>query len=154
MLYKEIIPPIFQQIRSTINQWRCPKILYLFRILPIPVPASHLKKLQIDPNFVWNYRWHRIPCTVLMASRIDGGLAFPNLLKFYQVAQLCAVASWYTQCAYNRWMKIGKLWLEPVHPNNRLWNANVEVVPSQFLGAMTQLRTTRRVLCCQHALAF
>lgn len=43
---------------------------------------SPRRTLQADLiRFVWNYKRHRIPRSVLMASRSDGGLVFPNLVK-------------------------------------------------------------------------
>ena len=71
-----------------------PKVLYLFQTLPIPVPYVLLRKLQTDLlKFTWNYKRHRIPHSVLTAPRSEGGLAFPDLVRYYQAAQLRAVAS-------------------------------------------------------------
>lgn len=62
-----------------------PKLLYLFQTLPIPIPYVHLKKLQADlSQYVLNYKRQKILVSVLMALRSDGGLAFPNLINFYQ----------------------------------------------------------------------
>lgn len=72
-----------------------------------------------------------------MAARSDGGLAYPNLIKYYQAAQLRAIASWFTQRSYNKWTEIKKLWLAPVHPNNLLWSANAEVDPNKRLTPTT-----------------
>lgn len=81
---------------------------------------------QTSSILYFNYKHHRITHKVLLASRSDGGLAIPNLLKYYQAAQLCAFALWSTQYAYNKWSEIEKLWLAPVHPNNLLLNVNVD----------------------------
>lgn len=84
-------PPLCRQIRDLLQEWKIhqisllgrvasvkmtilPKLLYLFQTLPIPVPYVQLRKLQADlVRFVWNYRRHRIPRSVLIAS--DGRLA-------------------------------------------------------------------------------
>lgn len=54
-------------------------------------------------------------------------LLFPNLVKYYQAAQLHAIVSLFPHCSHNKWMEIEKIWLAPVHQNSLLWNANVEV---------------------------
>lgn len=75
-----------------------------FKHCPFLSPYAHLITLQVDLiNFVWNYKRHRIPHSVLMASRSDGGLALPNLVKYYKVTQLHTITSWFLQRSYNKW---------------------------------------------------
>lgn len=77
---------------------------------------------------------------------VRGGLAFPNIIKYYQATQLRAVASWFTQKSYNKWTEIEKLWLALIHPNNLLWNADADVAPERLLGPMSMLKRTWRTL--------
>lgn len=169
-LYQVNFPPLYRLIRLMLQQWKkhhisllgriasvkmsiLPKNLYLFQTLPITIPNAHLKKLQAELlQYVWNYKWHRIPHSVLMASRSDGGLAFPNLVKYYQAALLLSIASWFTQHSSISVHLLKKLWLAPVHPNNLLWNANVEVDTDRLFGTMSQLRTLWRTLSRQYDL--
>lgn len=130
-----------------------PKLLYLFQTLPIPVPYTHLRKLQADLiRFAWNYKRHRIPRSVLMASRSHGGLAFSNFLKYYQATQLRTLTSWFPQRSYNKWTEIEKIWLAPLHLNSLLWNVNVEVDPVRLLGSMSQLKLLWHKLSCEQEL--
>lgn len=89
----------------------------------------------------------------MLASRREGGLAFPDIIKYYQAAQLRAIASWFTQKSYNKWTEIEKLWLAPIHPNNLLWSAVAEVPPGRMLGPMSLLRRTLRTLARPHKLS-
>lgn len=131
-----------------------PKLLYLFQMLPIPVPCKHLKKFQSDLfHYIWNYKRHRIPRSVLMAARGEGGLAFPNLIKYNQATQLRAVASWFTQQSYNKWTQIEKIWMAPTHPNNLLWSVNAEVAPERLLSSMSLLRRLWRKISQSHGLS-
>ena len=157
-LYQVNFPPLYRTIRGLLQKWKAhhisllgrvavikmvilPKLLYLFQTLPIPIPYAHLRKLQSDMlKFVWNYKKHRIPRSVMTASRGDGGLAFPNLVKYYQATQLRAVVSWFPQRSFNKWTEIEKIWLAPVHPNSLLWDADVGVGPDRLLGSMSLLR--------------
>lgn len=126
-LYQANFPPLYKSIRELVQKLKThhisllgritsvkmiilPKLLYLFQTLPIPVPCGHLRKLQADLlRYVWNYKRHRIPQSVLMALRADRGLAFPNLVKYYQAAQLRAIVSWFPQHSYNKWTEIEKI---------------------------------------------
>lgn len=74
-----------------------------------------------------------------MVSCYDGGLAFPNFIKYCQAAQLRTIVSWFPQRSYNKWTETEKLWLPPVHPNSLLWNANAEVDPSRLLLSISPL---------------
>lgn len=150
---------MFHSIRDLLQRWKVhhisllgrvasvkmtilSKLLYLFQILPIPVPYMQLRKLQVDlVCFVCNYKRHIIPCLVLLASRSDGELAFPDLVKYYQVTQLRTLTSWFPQRSYNKWTEIEKTCLAPTHPNNLLWSANAEVDTERHLGSMALLRS-------------
>ncbi|XP_073465131.1 Fc receptor-like protein 5 [Aquarana catesbeiana] len=88
-----------------------------------------------------------------MAARSDGGLAFPNLIKYYQATQLRAIASWFTQRSYNRWTEIEKIWLAPTHPNNLLWNARAGVPPERLLGAVSHLSRLWNKISHEHELS-
>ena len=128
-LYKANFPQLYTSIRASLAKWKnlnlslfgrlatikmaiLPKLLYLYETLPIPIPAAHFRAIQGDLlKFLWNYKRHRIARSVLYAPRDQGGLAFPNIAKYYLAAQLRSVASWCTLHAYNRWTQIEKLWL-------------------------------------------
>lgn len=161
-LYKANFPQMFTSIRASLTKWKSlklslfgrlatlkmtilPRLLYLFETLPIPIPSSHLKKLQGDLiNFFWNYKRHCIARSVLYAPRNQGGLAFPNIAKYYLAAQLRPVASWCTLHAYNRWTQIEKLWLAPIHPNSMLWSSDIPPGSVQLLVPMALARTLWR----------
>lgn len=109
-----------------------PKILYLFGMLPIPIPPTHLKKLQTDILVLFGI-------TKGTEYQNNGCLVLLNLLKYYQATQLRAIALF----TYNCWMKIEKLWLTPFHSNNLLWNADAIVDSSNLLQCLPQ--TTENV---------
>lgn len=81
-----------------------------------------------------------------------GGLAFPNLVKYYQATQLHILTSWFPRRSYNKWMVIEKLWLAPIHPNSLLWSENAEVVPGRLLVSISPLRPLWRKLSREHKL--
>ena len=142
-LYHSKFPPLYRSIRELLQKWKkhqisllgriasvkmviLPKLLYLFQTLPIPIPYSHLRRLQADLlRYVWNYGRHRVSRSVMTAARADGDLSFPDLVRYYQAAQLRAIVSWFPQRSYNKWTEIEKIWLAPIHPNSLLWNVQM-----------------------------
>lgn len=142
-LYKANFKALFVSIRTLLAKWKnyhiswlgriasvkmaiLPKILYYFMILSILVPTVHLRNLQADlQNSMWNYKHHRIGNSMLFEFRNDRGVAFPNLMQYY-VTQLKATASWVPLPVFNCWTEIDKLWLASKHPNNLLWNTDVD----------------------------
>lgn len=57
-----------------------PRILYLFRSLPISVPKLHITNLQSAIiRFTWGKFNHRLPKETLFRPRKKGGLELPNL---------------------------------------------------------------------------
>lgn len=116
--------PLFPSIRDLLARWNhnwiswlgliasvkmtiLPKLFYCLATLPIPLPSTQLGCLQMDLlNFVWDYKKNRVDASVIFASRLDGGLSFPNLLHYFNVSQLKEIASWVTLSTYNLWTEI------------------------------------------------
>lgn len=84
-----------------------PRILYLFRSLPIPITKRLLDKLQSAIIcFIWDSKGHRLPKTVLFRSRKRGGLELSNLWWYYQTAQLCQFSVIYSKGLKPDWVDI------------------------------------------------
>lgn len=140
-LYGANFPGLFSEQRRLMLNWNklhfsllgriavvkmtlLPKPLYLFETLPISMPLGDLKALQADViRFIWAYKRHRIPKSVVLAGKSRGGLAVPELLKYYWAAQLRRIPPWSTLYAFTRWMEIEKLWVAPYHSNSFLWSS-------------------------------
>ena len=100
-LYQANFPPMFAEIARLFNLWTSlpisllgrvnvlkmsilPKLLYLFETLPTSVPMSQLKNLQRRClKFIWNNASHRIAQSVVFALKHRGGLAAPDIIKYY-----------------------------------------------------------------------
>lgn len=105
-LYGANFPRLYAEIRKLLEKWNklpisllgrisavkmtvLPKLLYLFETLPIPIPMKDLKAIQAEIiRFIWAYKRHRIPKSVVLAERAGGGLAAPDIIKYYWAAQL------------------------------------------------------------------
>uniref|UniRef100_A0A803J7W0 Reverse transcriptase domain-containing protein n=1 Tax=Xenopus tropicalis TaxID=8364 RepID=A0A803J7W0_XENTR len=66
-----------------------PKILYLFRTIPIRIPNKFFVLLQqLLSKYVWKTKKPRISTKVLTKNKLQGGLGFPNFKKYYQASHL------------------------------------------------------------------
>ena len=75
-----------------------PQLLYLFRTLPIPVPASFFSKLQSQlNNFLWQGRKARCSFKKLIASRRVGGIGHVLLKDYHSAAVLSQARLWFVQ---------------------------------------------------------
>uniref|UniRef100_A0A803J609 Reverse transcriptase domain-containing protein n=1 Tax=Xenopus tropicalis TaxID=8364 RepID=A0A803J609_XENTR len=138
-LYNKNYPPMIQKLISLINSWEkqhiswlgrlhtlkmmiVPKILYLFRTLPIPINATDLEKLQKRMlTFLWNNKPHRINKRVIMRSTLQGGLNFPNLLNYWKAAQLAQMVKMHCSPTAVRWVALETQLLAPQSPRSILW---------------------------------
>lgn len=128
-LYSHNYPRLFTEIRrlhkwnnlplslfgriSSVKMTIRPKLLYLFEILPMPIPIRELRSIQASVlHFIWAHKRHRIPKSVMMSSKGTRGLAVPE----YWSTQLRRIPAWTTLYAYSKWMEIEKLWLAGFNP--------------------------------------
>lgn len=66
-----------------------PKFLYLFQALPIQIPLSYFKQVQaLFTRFVWAQKKPRLSRTLLTLPKQYGGLALPDVRRYYQAVQL------------------------------------------------------------------
>lgn len=146
-LYQANFPPMFTEITRPLNLWTplpisflcrinvlkmstLPKLLYLFETLPIPVPLSQLKLLQRKClKFIWNNASHRIARSVVYALKNRGGLAAPDIIKYYYASHLRVLSSWISRKAPSRWAEIEMGITAPVHPCYMLWPYSAKFMP-------------------------
>lgn len=73
-----------------------PKLLYLFRTVPIFLPRSYFKELDKHiSTYIWNKTIPRVCKSVLERRKAEGGLALPNFLHYYWAANISKLITWY-----------------------------------------------------------
>lgn len=86
-----------------------PRLLYLFRSLPVPVRRDHLKSFQGKViRFVWGKNGYRFAQRILFSLKSQGWLGLPNLLWYYQVARLAQLSTVYSRLEKPNWICIKK----------------------------------------------
>lgn len=69
-----------------------PKCLYCFRAAPIYLPKKLFLKIESTlSSFIWSNTQLRIAKSSLQASKLKGGLAYPNLHDYFIASQLTYV---------------------------------------------------------------
>lgn len=123
-LYDNNFPPLLIKTRALLDEWnmglhswfgRCnlikmsilPKFLYLFQTLLIKIPSSYLKQVQsLFTRFVWANKKPRIPKSQFCLSKQNGGVALPDIRKYYQAAHLSRVVDWHHHKESKLWTQI------------------------------------------------
>ena len=83
---------------NSIKMTLLPRILYLFRSLPIPIKTNHLKAFQSKiTKFVWKKKNPRVSSRSLFNLPEQGGFGLPNLLWYYKAARLAQLSDVYVR---------------------------------------------------------
>lgn len=74
-----------------------PRILYLFRTLPIKVPQSFFKALQsIQLNFIWAHKQSQIKFSLLTRQKEKGGMEWAyQISKYYFASHVLRIIDWH-----------------------------------------------------------
>lgn len=92
---------------SAIKMNLLPRLLYLFRNLPIKVEESQFREWdKWISRFIWQGRKPRIKFSTLQLKKDNGGLALPNMRKYYDAAQLTPLLYWGNEEYGSRWKEL------------------------------------------------
>ena len=92
---------------NSVKMTLLPRLLYLFRSLPILIKRNHLKTFQGKIiKFIWNKKGPRIASCSLFNLTTQGGLGLPNLLWYYQAARLAQLSDLYLKIEQPNWISI------------------------------------------------
>uniref|UniRef100_A0A803K3V4 Reverse transcriptase domain-containing protein n=1 Tax=Xenopus tropicalis TaxID=8364 RepID=A0A803K3V4_XENTR len=91
---------------SAIKTMILPKILYLFRTIPIKIPNKYFTALQKSiSKYIWKAKKPRIPLASLSKGKLQGGLGFPNFKKYYQASHLNFIQRIFTTTTQPQWVR-------------------------------------------------
>lgn len=87
-----------------------PKMLYLFRTIPIPLPKKLFQKFEIYfRKCIWKGGRARIPFNTLIKHKSVGGVGLP-ILKHYQTAAILdTLKYWFTPNTDKLWVSNKKI---------------------------------------------
>lgn len=84
-----------------------PKLLYLFRSLPVPLNKANLARFQSKVlKFIWSPKGHRLTRATLYTPRIKGGLCVLDLWAYYKAAQRIQLSVVYSRRERPDWDNI------------------------------------------------
>lgn len=122
-LYVKNFKPLLLKLESDLKRWsvlylslvgrvNCikmnvlPRFLYLFQCLPVFLSKSFFQSLnKLISSFLWAGKNPRIRRELLERPRDQGGLALPNMEKYYWASNIQKVTYWY-QAPELDWCKI------------------------------------------------
>lgn len=123
-LYQANYPPLYKKLSADLLSWAknppswfgrlysikmniLPRLLYLFRTLPIAINRHDLKVFQKKiMQFIWGNTRPRVNQQTLYAPRIKGGLGVPNLVRYFEAAQLAQLIRTHSGLPQPSWMKL------------------------------------------------
>ncbi|KAL2081000.1 hypothetical protein ACEWY4_022853 [Coilia grayii] len=80
---------------STIKMNILPRINFLFFMIPAAVPPKCISEMHsLISKFIWGGKRARIKLTTLQRSKLEGGLAVPNLHFYYHAFQIRSLQIW------------------------------------------------------------
>lgn len=115
-------PPLLTRTRISLETWnqglhswfgRCnllkmsilPKYVYLLQTLPIKIPSQYFKQVHsLFIKFIWANKRPCIPRSQL--SKHSGGIALPDVLKYYQAVHLGQLIDWSCHSRDKLWVQI------------------------------------------------
>lgn len=103
-----------------------PKLLYLFRALPIRLNKQIITKFQSDINkFIWSDSHPRIAKSTLFKSPKQGGLGLPDIWLYYLAARWSQIAQWRIQNPKIPWVIFEKDAIQPYSISGLLWGNKI-----------------------------
>uniref|UniRef100_A0A8C5MI47 Reverse transcriptase domain-containing protein n=1 Tax=Leptobrachium leishanense TaxID=445787 RepID=A0A8C5MI47_9ANUR len=100
-----------------------PRLLYLFHTLPIAIPSSFFLMLRKEfLSFVWPKGRPRVGMAVLCRPKTRGGLALPDMKRYYTACHLLRIIDWSASNSDKRWLDLERtlsaypLWAVPWFP--------------------------------------
>lgn len=123
-LYQANFPPMFCKLESDLLSWSryniswlgrvhstkmtlLPRLLYLFRSLPIEIRKYHLKAFQGKIiKFIWGKKGYRLARNILYSPKTRGGLDMSDLYSYYQAARLAQLSMVYFRVEKPDWINI------------------------------------------------
>lgn len=89
---------------AALKMFIVPKLLYLFRTVPIFLPKSFFQKItSMFSWFMWNKKRPRCAASVMTLSRVRGEMGSPNMPNYYKASMLDHVQFWCRPSPQKAW---------------------------------------------------
>lgn len=103
-----------------------PKLLFLFRSLPLYVSRSVIQKVQMDLlRFIWQNKKPRMGKVLMYRAQRRGGLGCPDLWKYFLASRLIQMAQWHIVPAPVPWLQFEQISVTPYYLPGILWSRSV-----------------------------
>lgn len=107
---------------ASVKMTLLPKLLYHFRVLPVLIPSYFFRAIQCRVyKYIWGPTRPRVLQTVLLRSRLAGGLGVPNFQYFYYTDQLAQLTLYHANVEMPLWVGLEAVDIHPLTVSNLLW---------------------------------
>lgn len=92
---------------AAFKMFTLPKLLYLYRALPIVIPDTFFKSLQsMLRSYIWSHKKPRCPHSVTIRLKKAGGMGLPDVKDYYVAVLLDQIRHWFTPTLGKQWRHI------------------------------------------------
>lgn len=122
-LYAANYEPLLQRLKADLRKWHTltltwfghynalkmtvlPRILYILQTIPIRVPSTYFKQLQmIIREFIWSHKSQRTKMQ-MPRPKEKGGIGLPDLLQYYRAVHLSKIVDWHCNKEFKQWVRM------------------------------------------------
>lgn len=115
---------LYKAVRSPLDKWqhglhswfgRCniikmsilPKFVYFFQALLIDIPTAFFHQVDtLFTKFIWANKQPRISRSRMTIPKQYGGLAVPDVVKYYQAVHVGRVIDWCRHTEFKLWTEL------------------------------------------------
>lgn len=84
-----------------------PRVLYLFRNLPIKIPQNFFKVLHTtQTKFIWAHKKPRVRFSRLTKPKDKGGMGIPDFRAYYMASHITRIIDWHCHSTFKDWVEI------------------------------------------------
>lgn len=111
-----------------IKSFVLPKLLYVFRVLPIWLQSSCIIKWQkACVDFVWSHKIHRIAFKHMKRPLRLRGLAVPDVKLYFHASILAGLIKLYNSNYKSKWKQLENSLIHPSTFSEILWNSKASL---------------------------
>jgi len=101
------LPASLQTRIASVKMKLLPRLNFVSMMIPLPPLAGYWKRVDaLLRKYIWNSGHPKIKFSTLQRAKQEGGLAFPNFMRYHQAFQLRPLKTWLDRSSQVAWRDI------------------------------------------------